>query len=158
MIKVNKFHKIFLFTLVIISCCGGCSNDNQVEKTTKQNSQNKPEIPSNIRYDGLYQSETEGNIRNFLRFYSDGTVLEVGTTAKGEIKDIIKWFKKPFDKPYYSKGKFEIKMDKIYFAAISSYGTVLYEGIIENENKLRLKIKSLINGNESEEVFYFIKI
>ena len=30
-----------------------------------------------VRFDGLYQSETDNNSRHFLRFYSDSTVISV---------------------------------------------------------------------------------
>jgi hypothetical protein len=103
----------------------------------------------------LYQSKTIDGSRDFLRFYSDGIVLSVGTT--GEVTDLIKWFKKPYDQPYQSRGKFEIKKDKVYFTTTSSAGTVFYEGKVESEFKLFLKTKSLINGYEDEKVFYFIK-
>lgn len=108
-----------------------------------------------VRYDGLYQTQTKGDSRDFLRFYSDNIVLSVGT--RGEVRDLIKWFKKPYNRPSDCRGKYEIINDKIYFTTTSSAGTVVYEGIIETKFKLRLKKKSLINGYEEEEVYYFIK-
>ncbi len=106
-----------------------------------------------VRFDGLYQSETNNNSRHFLRFYSDSTVISV--TSTGEATDVIKWLKKPFD----DKGKYEIKGNKIYFTtSLSDFGTVVYEGVIYSEYKLQLKVKSLINGYVSENLFYFIKL
>ena len=105
-----------------------------------------------LRFDGLYQSVSESDSRHFLRFYSDSTVISV--TSTGEATDVIKWLKKPYD----NQGKFEIKGNRIYFTTTSSYGTVVYEGLIDTEYKLILKVKSLINGHLSEELFYFIKL
>jgi len=107
-----------------------------------------------VRFDGLYQTETDSveHYRSFLRFYADSTVISV--TSTGEAKDIIKWLKKP----YKDQGVYEIKNNNIRFSTTSSYGTVVYTGVINDEYKLTLKTKSLINGNESEEIFYFIKM
>ena len=107
-----------------------------------------------VRFDGLYQTELniKSDSRRFLRFYSDNTVLSVSST--GEATDVIQWL----EKPYHDHGKYEIKENKIYFSTTSSYGTVLYEGLIESKNVLKLKLKSLINGHESEQIFQFIKV
>lgn len=114
------------------------------------NSQTK----SLIRFDGLYQSETEDNSREFLRFYDDGTVLSVISSINA--KDLIKWFKKEKNSNQFQKGKYEINDNKIYFTTTDKYGTVVYQGIID-EYKLTLKTKSLINNAESTSIFYFIK-
>lgn len=107
-----------------------------------------------VRFDGLYQTETDtvAKYRSFLRFYSDSTVISV--TSTGEAKDVIKWLKKPYD----DQGTYEIRNNIIRFSTTSSYGTVVYTGVINDDYKLILKTKSLINGNESEQTFYFIKI
>lgn len=104
-----------------------------------------------VRFDGLYQSGTNGDSRYFLRFYSDSTVISV--TSTGQATDVIKWFKKPFN----DQGKYEINGNKIYFTTTSSYGTVVYEGIIDSEYKITLTVISLINGHKSKEIYYFIK-
>ena len=109
-----------------------------------------------VRFDGLYQSETEGDYRSFLRLYSDGTVLSI--TSTGQVSDLKKWFKKPYKKPYHSRGLYEIKGNRIYFTTTSSSGTVVYEGIIESEYKLIITTKSLINGHEDEKIYYFITL
>lgn len=107
-----------------------------------------------VRFDGLYQTETseESDRRHFLRFYADSTVISA--SSMGEATDIIIWLKKPFE----IQGKFEIDVNKLYFTTTSSRGTIVYEGIIESEYRLTLKTKSLINGHESEKIYYFIKL
>ena len=107
---------------------------------------------STIRFDGLYQTAKEGNARHFLRFYADSTALSA--TSTGEATDVIKWLSRPYD----DKGKYQIKNNNIIFSTTSTYGTVIYNGMIYNENTLILKTKSLINGSESERYFNFIKV
>lgn len=110
-----------------------------------------------IRFDGIYQSETDYDFRKFFRFYPDGTVIVASST--GEATDVIKWLKKEkYIDDGGSNGKYEIKLDKIDFTTTANYGTIVYEGNIIDDNKIKLKIKSLINGNESEKTIFFIKI
>jgi hypothetical protein len=145
-----------------------CKTYNQFSGTLKTNHMKRAEIitfiflfsifqafsqtPKTVRFDGLYQSETYNNFRYFLRFYSDSTVISA--TSNGEVNDIIKWLKKPFDQ----QGQYEIKGNKIYFSTTSDFGTVVYEGVIDSEYKLQLKVKSLINGHLDEKLYYFIKL
>jgi len=70
-----------------------------------------------VRFDGLYQSESDSESKHFLRFYSDSSVISVSSI--GEATDVIKWLKKPYD----DQGKFEIKGNMIYFTTTSSYLT-----------------------------------
>lgn len=107
-----------------------------------------------IRFDGVYQSETKDNFRDYYRFYSDGTVIQ--TNSRGNVTAVIKWLKK--GKEVLHRGKYNIKFKKIYFYTTSSNGTCIYEGEIINENKIKLKIKSLMNGHEAEKMIYFIKV
>ena len=109
-----------------------------------------------IRFDGVYQSETQGDYRQFIRFYQDGTVITVSCTC--EVKGIEAWFNKENLKDEDdSSGKYEIKETKIYFTSTSSYGTVVYYGTLTNEYTINLNIKSLINDYENQETYYFIK-
>lgn len=110
-----------------------------------------------LRFDGLYQTETDGDSRSFLRFYEDGTVISV--TSPSEAKDLITWFRKEdYNKPYHSKGKYEIRDKNIYFTTSSEDGTVVFQGTVTNGYTITLKIKSLINSHEHEETYYFIKL
>ena len=149
--KINAVYVAILFAFAILTSCGGSSNDKQAKTIIQKNSETKIETQQEIRFDGLYQSETDIDSRKFLRFYSDSTVISVSST--GEATDVIKWFKKGWD----NEGKFEVKGNNIYFTTTSPSGSVVYEGLIESEYKLKLKMMSLINGHVSEELYYFIK-
>ncbi|NLT52714.1 MAG: hypothetical protein GXX85_17560 [Ignavibacteria bacterium] len=129
-----------------------------------------PQSHKGVRFDGLYQTQTDIESRHYFRFYSDSTVITdfesrhflrfypdstvISVTSTGVATDVIKWLTKPYD----NQGKFEVKGDRIYFTTTSSYGTVVYEGFIDSEYLLKLKTISLINGQESEKLFYFIKL
>lgn len=119
-------------------------------------SQRKPVV----RFDGLYQTVSEidsvGNdtTYNFLRFYPDGKVLSV--TSRGNAHDLKKWFHLKTKNP--SVGMYEIKANRIYFSTTSNEGTVVYDGEIHDQYYLTLTIKSLINGYNHQEKYYFIKV
>jgi hypothetical protein len=105
---------------------------------------------SNVRYDGVYRSE-RGDSYHYIKFYPDDTVISV--TSTGEPNEMTEWFSKPYD----DSGIYKIKKKKISFNSTSSYGTVLYRGKIVSEDKMILKIESLINGYKTEETFCFFK-
>lgn len=110
-----------------------------------------------VRFDGVYQTETRNNTRSFLRFYPDGTVISA--TSTGQAKNLSNWFtKEKYNKPWDSRGKYEIKNKNIYFTTSSQSGTVVYEGVIKTEYELSLNIKSLINGNQQKDIYYFIML
>jgi hypothetical protein len=104
-----------------------------------------------IRFDGLYQTVTEDNYRQYLRFYPDSTVIRATSTS--EAKDVFTWLTKPFD----GQGKYEIREEKIYFTTTSGVGTIVFNGVINDEFKLTINQKSLINGYEETEIYYFVK-
>ena len=106
---------------------------------------------SSVRHDGIYKFSKDG-INYNLRFYSDGTVLAV--SIEDEHFETESNWNQYFD---YRNDKYEIKENKISFRDTRGGGTVVYEGIIETESKLKLKTKSLINGYESEKNYLFIK-
>ncbi len=105
---------------------------------------------SNVRYDGVYRSERD-DAYHYVKFYPGDTVISV--TSTGEPNEIAEWF----NKPYYDNGIYKIKKNKISFNSTSSYGTVLYRGKIISEDKMILKIESLINGYKTKETFIFFK-
>lgn len=134
----------------------------QITISEKMNQSSEKDKLSNneskkIRLDGIFQSEILNNTRSFYRFYPDGTVIN--STSTGTAADVIKWLKKEeFVNDYNSRGKYEIKSNKIYFKTTAGgYGTVAYEGNIISDTEIKLKIKSYINANESEQTISFYK-
>jgi len=105
---------------------------------------------STIRYDGVYRSESDESF-HYIKFYPGDTVITVSST--GEPDEIKEWF----NKPYYDNGIYQIDKKKISFNSTSSYGTVLYKGKIVSEDKLVLKIESLINGYKAKKTYIFYK-
>jgi len=105
---------------------------------------------STVRYDGVYRAD-RGDCYSYVKFYPGDTVISVSST--GEPDEIAEWF----NKPYYDNGIYKIEKNKISFNSTSSYGTVLYRGKIVSEDKLILKIESLINGYKTKETYNFFK-
>lgn len=115
-----------------------------------------------VRFDGLYETvcnydvDDEEGEQGYLRFYSDGTVISVGTDCDGTVEDLKDWFN--IEMEYLSKGFYEIKGRKIEFFTTSVSGTVNYKGKIDEKGKLRLKVISDINGYRAREEYSFIQI
>ena len=106
-----------------------------------------------LRYDGVYRSKRIADYWNYLRFYSDGTVIEVSSTGKP--KDLRKWFSKD-NASHPSIGKITIKGNHLSFSVVSTEGTVDYTGEIR-ENRIRLRSYSHINEHRATRVYSFIK-
>ncbi len=113
-----------------------------------------------VRFDGFYQTVSEIDSTDndttycFLRFYPDGKVLSV--SSSGNVFDLKKWFNLKQKNP--SVGSYEITANRIYFSITSNEGTVVYDGRINDRYYLDLSAKSLINGNLSQEKYYFVRI
>jgi len=112
---------------------------------------------SSLHYGGLYLSVSFnpvwGGSGSYLRFYEDGTVLQVSSTGKPE--EVAVWFNKTH--PYSSKGQYKVDGTMLEFTVTSEEGTVDYAGII-NGDELTLEMYSHINGYKRTEVYTFIKI
>jgi hypothetical protein len=109
-----------------------------------------------IRYDGLYRFyfEKERN-SDYLRFYEDGAVLLTNST--GDQYQVARWLNK--DKRTIAKGKYKIEGSRIQFTVKSPYGTVKYEGIIQNKaNSLKLNWLSLPSNNRGSIEYRFVKV
>jgi hypothetical protein len=114
---------------------------------------------NSVRFDGIYQGETQSDSKKFIRFYKNGTVLSVASTVDAEAHDVVKWLKiEKIETGNFSKGKYEINQKKIYFSTSAEEGTVIYSGEISDNTILNLRVKSLINGSESFQTFYFVKL
>ena len=105
-----------------------------------------------VHYDGLYQCK-EKDYTSFLRFYSDGTVINVSSTGTAE--QIIKWFKAS-DKGL-SSGKYTVNGTSIKFSATSGSGVVDYVGKIDGD-KMILDVYSHINEFSRNSEYTFIKV
>src|SRR6266550_3714470 len=108
-----------------------------------------------LSYDGYYVSLPDSNnysmFKYYLRFYPDGTVIGVNTAGKPD--NLIPWFKKENKTPY--KGKYTLTDSSLKFSMVSEQGEVIYDGRFDNDNKLVLNVKSLINKYEAKEEYGF---
>ena len=111
-----------------------------------------------LDYDGYYVSIPDSNamsmFKYYLRFYPDGTVI--GVTTAGKPSNLIPWFKKENKTP--SKGRYMLADSIIKFSMTSEQGDVNYEGKLTVDNKLVLRVKSLINKYEGREEYGFLKM
>lgn len=111
-----------------------------------------------LSYDGYYVSIPDSNsmtiFKYYLRFYPDGTVI--GVTTAGKPANLLPWFKKENKTPY--KGAYTLSDSTIKFSMTSEQGEVSYEGKLTGDNKLLLKVTSLINKYEGKEEYGFMKM
>ncbi len=105
-----------------------------------------------LHYDGVYQSDRTEDYYSYLRFYPDGTVINVSST--GQPNDLRQWFAKGHDG--VSSGKVKLKDKRISFSALSSKGTVDYDGELEG-NQLRLHSYSHINEHRRSGLYVFVR-
>lgn len=111
---------------------------------------------SQLHFDGLYQSEKIDNSWKYARFYEDGTVITVSST--GSPVKISRWFKKEnIANKNFSRGRYEIKNGRLVFSSTSAYGTVDYEGVIQDD-ELILNLHSHINDHRSKGTYRFVQI
>jgi hypothetical protein len=106
-----------------------------------------------VRYDGLYQSEKEGDHWYYLRFYEDATVLSV--TSVGTPAQVARWFNKQYQ--YGGKGTYSIDGDHIKFSETSRDGIVDHEGAIIEGGKLKLNSHSHINDHRGTQTYQFVE-
>lgn len=97
----------------------------------------KNELPVEIKFDGIYGC-LMGDYINFLRFYPDGTVLNARVAPSESLQKSVEKVNKLID--YYSssatKGKYQIKNNKIYFLFSDNENDVFYVGSMSDENRL----------------------
>ena len=84
-------------------------------------------------------SVKNGTYNNYLRFYSDGTVIGVSST--GTPAQIEPWFKAP----YRNSGKFSLEGFSVKFSLTDAAATVDYDGVVRG-SVLQLDSYSHING------------
>jgi hypothetical protein len=115
-----------------------------------------------LRFDGYYETDCytekgddEGS-QDYLRFYSNGKVINVGTDCDGSISELKDWFN--INAEQVGKGDFEIKGRRIYFSTKSKTGIIKYKGRVKKDGEIKLKWKSLMNGSRGYDKYKFIEV
>jgi hypothetical protein len=115
-----------------------------------------------LLWDGFYETnchiekgDDEGS-QDYLRFYINGKVISVGTDCYGAADELKSWFN--INAEQVATGDYKIKGRKIFFTTKSKTGLIQYKGRISNDKLLKLKWKSLINGNKGHGKYKFIQI
>lgn len=115
-----------------------------------------------LRFDGFYETncylekgDDEGS-QDYLRFYSNGKVISVGTDCDGTADELISWFK--IDAEQVSTAEYKTTGRRIFFSTKSNSGVVNYKGCLYKNGLLKLKWKSLINGKRGHEKYKFVQI
>lgn len=102
----------------------------------------------------LYRCEEddEQTIR-WLRFFHDGLVLSVTTSAPAEPAEVAQWFEPSH--AHSSRGRWVLRGERVAFEAECAYGRVDFEGVVTGD-ELHLRAHSRINGHRSEPVFALV--
>jgi hypothetical protein len=115
-----------------------------------------------LNYDGYYETacyiekgDDEGS-QDYLRFYANGKVINVGTDCEGTTGELKDWFN--INAEQVGKGDYEIKGRRLIFSTKSKAGIIKYKGRIKKDGRIKLKWKSLINGSRGQETYKFIRI
>jgi hypothetical protein len=115
-----------------------------------------------LRFDGFYETncymdkgDDEGS-QDYLRFYTNGKVISVGTDCDGTADELKSWFK--INAEQVSTADYKITGRRIFFSAKSKSGVIKYKGLLSKNGVLKLKWKSLINGKRGHEKYKFIQI
>jgi hypothetical protein len=85
-----------------------------------------------------------GSYSSYLRFYSDGVVIQVSST--GTPTEIQSWF----NEPYEQSGKYSVSGSSIKFSIVSSKGTVDYDGLIRGSSLVLSRFSHINNSSASE--------
>jgi hypothetical protein len=116
-----------------------------------------PTLAPTVRLDGLYQTKRirfEGTeYTAYLRFYSDGMVINVSAT--GSAAQVARWFTR--ENKAVQKGYYSVSGPTLRFSATSKEGTVDYEGNMEDQ-KLVLRSHSHVNDHRDVEEFEFVQV
>lgn len=107
---------------------------------------------SSLRFDGLYHAQ-ESSYHSYLRFYEDGTVLQVSTNGKPE--QLARWFGKTHTE--VPRGTYSIEGQSIEFSTASSEGTVAYKGTVFDD-AVEVITSSPTNGQEEQTTYGFVQV
>jgi hypothetical protein len=105
-----------------------------------------------VRDDGFYVARSN-DTSQWLRFYTDGTVVAASSTIEATTADVARWLRKDAG-GYIGSGSYEIHGVEIRFSDSSTSGTVHYTGRIEG-TRLSLRWHSTINGAEGGAIYEF---
>jgi hypothetical protein len=136
---------IALVFVFIIGCVGAPTSNADKSVQTVSNTENS----TLLQYNGVYFMPYGGIAASYLRFYENGTVIDV--TSTGTPEQIKSWFNS--NNEDISIGNYEISGGKINFSVKSTVGSVDYKGDI-TKNGLLLSSHSNINGNEAQNLRY----
>ena len=173
MIEIRK-SLVISVAMILIGHYGNCSNSSktqkigskQSEKTIKKSGHQISGISGVFIYksDDIYNFEDaivrddpfktsdihqSKHVYEVLQFYEDGLVIGISTPVKDIVKSwpkIKKWFNHEYR---YNYGKYGLNGNRITFSLKSSYGTLDYSGIYD-EDKMILSKFSHINGRKWE--------
>lgn len=115
-----------------------------------------------LLFDGLYETECQfedaddEGTQDYLRFYSNGKVISVGTDCEGTASELKDWFN--VNAEQVSIGTYEIRGRRIKFSTKSKTGVVNYKGRLLDDELLSLKWKSQINGTKGKVKYKFVKV
>ena len=115
-----------------------------------------------LKFDGYYQTDCytekgddEGS-QDYLRFYSYGKVIAVGTDCEGTVNELKSWFN--INAEQVGKGDYVTKGRRLFFSTKSKRGIIKYKGRIQKDGQIKLKWKSLINGSKGHGRYKFISM
>ncbi len=134
-----------LTTILIISC-------NSYENKNGETSNSSP-----VHFNGIYKSAIQTNQNtgdkstSYLRFYEDGTVINV--SSSGTPEQINNWFVKGHEN--VTEAPYKIEGDKMSFTSGSGNAAVEYSGKIVTSALLQLHTKSLSNNFEDDVTYTF---
>jgi hypothetical protein len=113
-------------------------------------------------FDGYYETncyiekgEDEGS-QDYLRFYTNGKVINVGTDCVGTVNELKEWFN--LNAEQVGTGDYKIKRKKLFFSTNSKSGIIKYKGRLKKNGTLKLHWKSQINGSKGHNNFKYVPI
>ena len=115
-----------------------------------------------LKFDGYYHTgcytekgDNEGS-QDYLRFYLDGKVIDVGTDCEGTASELKGWFN--INAEQVGKGNYAIKGRRLIFSTKTKTGIIKYKGRIQKDGQIKLKWKSMINGSRGHGRYKFIPL
>lgn len=115
-----------------------------------------------LYFDGFYETDCyfekgheEGN-QDYLRFYSNGKVINVGTDCEGTASELKDWFN--IEGEQVGKGDYELNGRRIFFSTKRKTNIIKYRGRIKKDGHIKLKWKNLFNGKRGQNTYKFIRL